>query len=93
MVEVGLITTAVVLALFGVALAALGMSSERAYWSQRDPRGNARAEATRFSAIARRAFPIAVSDDRAPLRIVAIGVVLIWVALAFAIAALVFWVV
>ena len=82
---------ALFLALFGAAFAYFGMSSERAYWYQRDPQGDPAHEATPFGSVARRAFRLAVAETRAPLRIAAIGVVLWWVALACLIVALIAW--
>jgi len=70
------------LALFGIAFALYGMSSEKAYWFQRDPQGNPSREATPFRKVYTHAFAIAVSDERAPLRIAAIGVVLVYFASA-----------
>jgi hypothetical protein len=70
------------LALFGIAFALYGMSSEKAYWFQRDPQGNPSREATPFRKVYTHAFAIAVSDERAPLRIAAIGVVLVYFAIA-----------
>lgn len=70
------------LALFGIAFALYGMSSEKAYWFQRDPQGNPSREATPFSKVYTHAFAIAVSDERAPLRIAAIGVVLVYLGIA-----------
>jgi hypothetical protein len=64
------------LILFGLGFAFYGMSSEKAYWFQRDPQGNPAREATPFRKVYTHAFSIAVSDERAPLRIAAIGVVL-----------------
>lgn len=80
-----LLTLAAVLAVFGAVFVALGMSSERAYWSQRDPSGDPRREATSLGTVVRRAFPLAVSDQRAPLRIAAIGVVMCWIAIGCAV--------
>lgn len=77
-----LIVLAVALAAFGVAFAALGMSNERAYWSQRDPHGDPRRDATPFSTVARRAMHYASGEYRAPLRVVAIGVLMLWIAAA-----------
>ena len=71
---------AVALALFGLAFVWLGMSSERAYWFQRDPHGDPAHEATPFAGVAKRSFSIAFSDTRAPLRIAAIGVIMWWCA-------------
>ncbi|MEY3733956.1 MAG: hypothetical protein RL347_1315 [Actinomycetota bacterium] len=70
------------LILFGLGFTAYGMSSEKAYWYQRDPKGNPAREATPFRKVYTHAFAIAVSDERAPLRIAAIGVVLIYLAIA-----------
>ena len=78
------------LVIFGVAFALYGMSSEKAYWFQRDPQGNPAREATPFRKVYTHAFPIAVSDERAPLRIAAIGVVLVYFGIASLIAAAVF---
>ena len=71
---------AIALALFGLAFVWLGMSSERAYWFQRDPHGDPANESTPFGGVAKRAFSIAFSDTRAPLRIAAIGVLMWWCA-------------
>lgn len=75
---------AFVLASFGVGFAGAGMSNERAYWSQRDPHGNAAADATRFAVILQSAFKYAVGEYRAPLRVAAIGVLLLYLAGVFA---------
>lgn len=73
---------AIVLALFGIAFAMLGMSNERAYWSQRDPSGDPRTDATPFSAIVKNTWHYATGEYRAPLRVVAIGVLMMWLAVA-----------
>ena len=82
------IVFAIVLAAFGVAFVLLGMSNERAYWSQRDPSGDPRREATPFGAIVKNTWHYATGEYRAPLRVVAIGVVMWWLAVACAIIAL-----
>lgn len=82
-------TIAVVLAIFGIVFALLGQSSERGYWSQRDPSGDPLKEATRLSTIARRAGHYAAGEYRAPLRIMGIGILLVEIALAFAVIALI----
>lgn len=87
--EVVLWTSAVVLAIFGVVFVLLGKNSERAYWSQRDPSGDAAAEATTIGSVAARAWRLAPGEYRAPLRIMAIGVILVEIALVVAIVALV----
>ncbi len=80
-----LLVLAIVLALFGVAFTALGLSNERAYWSQRDPSGNSREESTRLAAIVARAGSLAVGEVRAPLRVAAIGVLMCYLAIGFAV--------
>lgn len=70
---------------FGLVFVLLGLSSERGYWSQRDPSGNAKRDATKFHTIYHRAFTIAAGEYRAPLRIAAIGVVLWYFAVAAAV--------
>jgi thiosulfate reductase cytochrome b subunit len=80
---------ALVLLAFGVVFALLGMNSERAYWTQRDPSGDARSEATRLSSIMRRAGHFATGEYRAPLRIAAIGVLMGELAIGFAVVALI----
>ena len=80
---------AIFLLLFGLLFVILGMNSERGYWTQRDPSGDARTEATRLSAIVRRAGHFATGEYRAPLRVAAIGVLLCEVALAFAVVAVI----
>jgi len=79
---------AIALALFGLVFVLLGLSSERGYWSQRDPSGNAKAEATKFSKVYANAFRYAAGEYRAPLRIAAIGVVLWYLAVICAVLAL-----
>lgn len=78
---------AAVLAVFGLVFVALGLNSERGYWSQRDPSGDARTEATKLSAIIRRAGHFAAGEYRAPLRIAAIGVLMCELAIGFAVIA------
>jgi len=78
------------LILFGLGFAFYGMSSEKAYWFQRDPHGNPAREATPFRKVYTHAFAIAASDERAPLRIAAIGVVLIYLGIASLIASAIF---
>lgn len=80
---------ALVLLAFGLVFVALGMNSERTYWTQRDPSGDARRDATPLSAIVRRAGHFAAGEYRAPLRIAAIGVILGEVAVACAVIALI----
>jgi hypothetical protein len=85
-------TFAVVLFIFGVVFVGLGRNSERAYWSQRDPSGDAARDATALGAIVKRAGHYAAGEYRAPLRITAIGVLLCYAAIGFAIlAALATW--
>lgn len=79
---------AIVLAIFGVLFVAVGMASERSYWMQRDPSGDAAREATKLSVIVRHAGRLATGDIRAPLRIAAIGVILLVLAAVSAILAL-----
>ena len=81
-------TFAIVLAGFGLAFVGTGLVSERGYWSQRDPHGDSRRDATKLSTIFRNAFKLAVGEVRAPLRIAAIGIILIYAALAFALVAI-----
>lgn len=81
---VTLFVFAFVLASFGVGFAGAGMSNERAYWSQRDPHGNAVQDATKFSVIVQNAFKYAAGEYRAPLRIAAIGVLMLYLAVLFA---------
>ncbi len=82
-------TFAIVLAVIGLAFAVLGMNSERGYWTQRDPSGDARTDATKLSAVARRAGHFAAGEYRAPLRIAAIGVLMCELAIVFAAIALI----
>ena len=81
------------LILFGIAFALYGMSSEKAYWFQRDPKGNPSREATPFRKVYTHAFAIAVSDERAPLRIAALGVVLVYLGIASLLLSVVFTIV
>lgn len=79
---------AIALALFGLAFFILGLNSERNYWSQRDPSGDPRKDATPASKVLKNAFHYAAGEYRAPLRIAAIGVVLIYLAVACAFVAI-----
>jgi hypothetical protein len=80
---------AFVVAAFGLVFALLGQNSERGYWTQRDPTGNAVHEATKLSTVARRAGHYAAGEYRAPLRIMGIGVLLVEIAIVFAVIALI----
>jgi hypothetical protein len=80
-------TFAIVTALFGMAFIWIGLSSERSYWKQRDPHGNARVDATKLPTVIRNAFQYSVGEVRAPLRIAAIGVLLTYFAAIFAVIA------
>jgi thiosulfate reductase cytochrome b subunit len=80
---------ALVLLAFGVVFVILGQNSERAYWVQRDPTGDARKDATTLATIARRAGHFAAGEYRAPLRITAIGVLMVYLSIAFAVVALI----
>ncbi len=88
MVALVLLIFGIVLGLFAAAFIALGLSNERAYWSQRDPSGDARTDATKLGAIVRNAGHFATGEYRAPLRVVAIGVLMGWAALAALVVAL-----
>jgi len=81
-------TIAVILAIFGVVFTLLGQSSERGYWSQRDPSGDPMKEATKFSTILRRPGHFAAGEYRAPLRIMGIGLLLVQFGIGFAVVAL-----
>ena len=81
---------AIALLIFGAVFVFLGLSSERGYWSQRDPSGNAKKDATKFSTVYANAFKYAVGEYRAPLRIAAIGVIQWYLAVVCAIVALLF---
>ena len=83
-------TFAVVLLVIGLVFIVLGMNSERAYWTQRDPSGDARKEATPVAAIVRRAWHFASGEYRAPLRIAAIGVIVCELAIVFAAMAVIY---
>lgn len=80
---------ALILFIFGAIFVGLGMSNERAYWSQRDPSGDSRTDATKLSAIIRRSGHFAAGEYRAPLRIVAIGVLMCELAIGFAVIAVI----
>jgi hypothetical protein len=81
---------AIALLIFGAVFVFLGLSSERNYWSQRDPSGNAKQDATKFSKVYANAFRYAAGEYRAPLRIAAIGVIQWYLAIVCAIVALLF---
>ena len=78
-----LLLTALFLAIFGVVFVALGLSNERAYWRQRDPAG--RPQGASLADITKRTWFYAVHGRRPSLRVAAIGIVLLWVALALAV--------
>ena len=80
---------ALVLLAFGVVFVILGQNSERNYWMQRDPSGDARRDATPLGAIARRAGHYAAGEYRAPLRITAIGMLMVYLAIAFGVVAII----
>lgn len=82
-------TISAVLAVLGVVFALLGQNSERGYWSQRDPSGDPAREATRLATVMRRAGHYAAGEYRAPLRIMGIGILLVYVAIGFAAIALI----
>ena len=79
---------AIFLTLFGLVFFFLGLNSERNYWSQRDPSGNARRDATPAGKVLANAFHYATGEYRAPLRVAAIGVILIYLAVVCAIIAI-----
>ena len=79
---------AIVLVAFGILFVIAGSNGERGYWSQRDPEGNARKDATKVSDIAKRPWRSASGEYRASLRIMAIGVVMFELAAVSAIIAL-----
>jgi hypothetical protein len=79
---------AVFLALFGIAFTALGLSYERGYWSQRDPSGDPRHDATGLRVVLRHTWHYATGEVRAPLRIAAIGVVMVYLAIVLGVIAL-----
>jgi hypothetical protein len=81
---------ALALLIFGSVFVFLGLSSERNYWSQRDPSGNAKKDATKFSQVYANAFKYAAGEYRAPLRIAAIGVIQWYLAIVCAIVAVLF---
>lgn len=80
---------ALFLFLFGVVFIVLGRSNERAYWSQRDPSGDSRTDATKLSDVVKHVGHFAAGEYRAPLRVVAIGVLLCEIAVGFAVIALI----
>jgi len=87
------LTFGIVLAIFGGLFAKVGQRGERGYWSQRDPSGNAASEATPLRVVAKHTWRYADSDVRAPLRIMAIGLLMLWLALICLIVAGVFYLV
>jgi hypothetical protein len=75
---------AIVLIVFGVVFVLVGRVAERGYWSQRDPSGDPDEEATSVADIAWRAGRFAVGEYRAPLRIMAIGLLIVALGVGFA---------
>ena len=82
-------TFAIVTAMFGLAYIWTGLKSERSYWKQRDPHGNAHTDATKLPIVIRNAFQYSSGEVRAPLRIAAIGVLLTYIAGIFAVVAII----
>lgn len=80
---------AIVLLIFGLVFVLLGQNGERGYWSQRDPSGVARDDATKITTIARRPLHYAAGEFRAPLRIIGIGLLMCEIAAAFAVLAII----
>lgn len=80
------------LVIFGVVFALLGQNAERAYWSQRDTHGDPRKDATGLGTIITRAGRYATGEYRAPLRITAIGVLLVYLGIGFFILGALIWV-
>ncbi len=78
---------AVVLWVFGAVFALVGRASERGYWAQRDPSGDSEREATSLATIAGRAGRYAAGEYRAPLRIMAIGLLIAALGVGFALVA------
>jgi hypothetical protein len=78
---------AIILFIFGVVFVLVGLNSERGYWAQRDPSGDARKDATKLPAIIRRSGHFAAGEYRAPLRITAIGVLVCEIAIGFGVIA------
>lgn len=87
MVVIVFIVFAILLALFGLAFTALGLANERAYWSQRDPSGDPKHDATGLRVVIKNTWHYATGDVRATLRVAAIGVLMIYIGIGFAIAA------
>lgn len=81
----------IVLGVFGLVFANMGQRGERGYWSQRDPSGNAASEATPLRVVAMHTWRYAAGEVRAPLRIMAMGVLMLWLALICLIVAGVFY--
>lgn len=82
-----LLFIAIALAAFGLMFVVAGRNGERGYWSQRDPSGDPSAEATPLRVIMTRTWSYAAGEVRAPLRLMAIGVILWWLAIASAVIA------
>ncbi|MDI1290645.1 MAG: hypothetical protein PSX37_11940 [bacterium] len=80
---------AIFIFIFGVVFVLLGMNSERGYWVQRDPTGDARTEATPLRTVVRKSGHFAAGEYRAPLRIAAIGVLMCEAAVVLAVIALI----
>lgn len=80
---------AIFILIFGLVFVLVGMNSERAYWVQRDPNGDARQDATPLGKIIRRAGHFAAGEYRAPLRITAVGILMCRVAVGLALISLI----
>lgn len=78
---------ALVLLAFGLVFVLVGRNAERGYWAQRDPSGDPAREATSLGEIASKAGRYAVGEYRAPLRIIAIGMLTGALGIGFALAA------
>lgn len=80
---------ALALLVFGTVFIVMGSNGERGYWSQRDPSGDARADAVTLGAVAKNVGHYATGEVRAPLRLMAIGLIMWWAGLACAVVGLI----
>ena len=80
------------LVLFGVLFVFWGRNAERGYWSQRDTHGNPEKDSTPLGTIIARAGRYATGEYRAPIRITAIGVLLVYFGLGFFVLGILIWI-
>ena len=79
----GLLITGVTLVVFGLILALAGRSGERGYWTQRDTSEVPGQDDVSLAQVNRQLWANATEGKRPSLRLMAIGLLMVYVGLAF----------